>query len=628
MSEPDWVLAVDFGTSNTVAALADEGRAPRVLQVENAPTMPSAVFLSEDGTSWLVGQAAEGSALTDASRYEPNPKRRLGTGTVFLGGREFDVVEVIAVVLGRVFGEAARQKGGTAPAVLVLTHPAQWHGQRLERLVSAARRASPAGWPEPTFMTEPAAAARHMATGSLPPVCRIAVVDLGGGTCDVAVVDRDHDAFTVAGAPMGIDPLGGEDFDARLVAEVLSDLGNEELTRRLSAPETPADRASAITLRRNVRDAKHLLSQSPRAGVWVPPVPGPLPDGASVQVSRARFEELIAGGDQTSGVRDAAECAREAIAAAPAGQPVNGLFLVGGSSRIPMLGRLVAEATGKMPTEYGDPATAVAEGAASHALDQLRDPARKDSPPPPPPPLPPPPPPRPTPPPGAKRKTWLIPVGVIVGVIALVCVVALIAVLANGGGTPSGGGPTGGPDPKYTCADGTVVDTSSECPTSAPPPAAYKCWDGTAVDSLSSCSLPTGTAGLVWVFPTIDADTTTCSAIDAADVAAGAIEGYTCTLDGAKGSANFYRWSSRTTAAGYYDETGVQSTAWTGTSGASLGDVWILKDDSAPTPRQRFYVYSDAPFSAEFYMETDADVDAWMKVFSVRLPDAIYGTKA
>ena len=397
-----WVLCVDFGTSNTVAAVAEPGGRPRVLTVDGAHAVPSAVFLEDDGTpwgAWRVGRTAESSAAVDPTRYAATPKRQVLAGDIVLGGKAVPAHLAIAAVLHRVFAEAWRQHDGTAPAVLVLTHPARWRPDALGVLGQAARAAlAPmAGQVEPVLLAEPVAAAWH-ASGSrhLADRARVAVLDLGGGTCDVAVVDRTGDRFELASAPLGIDPLGGEDFDSRLVQAVLDDLGEPELSRRLMLPETPADRLAYLDLRRSCRGAKEELSHQVRAHVRVPAVAGALPAGASVQVSRPhRLEPLLTSdGPDRPGLDTAADLTRTALDQAPrTAMPVS-VFLVGGSSRIPLLGNLVHQRTGMVPLEHGDPGTAVAEGGAAVALAALHGqqvpvrplPAAAVAPPPPPPP--------------------------------------------------------------------------------------------------------------------------------------------------------------------------------------------------------------------------------------------------
>src|SRR5262249_50434008 len=105
------VLAVDFGTSNTVAALGVDGGAPRLVTIDGSPLVPSSVYLADDGTL-AVGRDADRQARLDPSRYEPNPKRRIDDGFVLLGATPLPVTTVIAQVLQPVVGEARPQLGG------------------------------------------------------------------------------------------------------------------------------------------------------------------------------------------------------------------------------------------------------------------------------------------------------------------------------------------------------------------------------------------------------------------------------------------------------------------------------------------------------------------------------------
>ena len=114
------MLGIDFGTSNTVAALAQPNRPPRVLSIDGAGWLPSAVYLDESG-QLVVGRDAERRARLAPERFEPNPKRRVDDGEVMLGDTVVPVVAVISAVLRRV-GEEARHDlrhdlPGHAPAV-------------------------------------------------------------------------------------------------------------------------------------------------------------------------------------------------------------------------------------------------------------------------------------------------------------------------------------------------------------------------------------------------------------------------------------------------------------------------------------------------------------------------------
>ena len=118
-------VAVDFGTSSTCAVLAVGPAAPRLVMVDGAALLPSAVYAAPDGRLF-VGQDAQRQAAIDPSRYEPHPKRHLDEGELLLGDRVVPVVEVVRAVLARMVDEARRAAGGVPVAHLVLTHPADW----------------------------------------------------------------------------------------------------------------------------------------------------------------------------------------------------------------------------------------------------------------------------------------------------------------------------------------------------------------------------------------------------------------------------------------------------------------------------------------------------------------------
>lgn len=376
MEHRPWALSVDYGTSNTVSAVVEPRRAPRMLQFNGSVSLPSAVYYDpESDRVWRVGKAAQQAGLDDPAHYEPTPKRAIPMGDVFLGGRVIAVRELIRATLTEVFREAWRQQDGMPPHLVLLTHPAAWPRASLDVLVSAARLALPDNGRNVPVMTtpEPVAAAWHASTSRrVPPQARIAVLDLGGGTCDIAVIDRHDRNYGLASRPLGADPLGGEDFDVRLLEAVLDDLGRPELHGRL-VNGNGHERAAYLDLRRACREAKEQLSEEVRTTVRVPVIPDLVPEGASVQVSRPHLLEplLLSGGPERPGLDTAADLTGIGLREAPATTDPTFVFLVGGSSRIPLLGRLVQERTGLEPLEHGDPGTAVAEGAASIAAGAL-----------------------------------------------------------------------------------------------------------------------------------------------------------------------------------------------------------------------------------------------------------------
>src|SRR2546422_492440 len=120
--------------------------------------MPSAVFASEDG-QLVVGRDAERRARLDPSRFEPNPKRRVGEGTLLLGDRAVTVTDALSAVLPPGAEETSRPLGGAKPHEVPLTHPAQWGPGRRNVLLAG----DPAPGPGPLAASAPAGVHRRPA---------------------------------------------------------------------------------------------------------------------------------------------------------------------------------------------------------------------------------------------------------------------------------------------------------------------------------------------------------------------------------------------------------------------------------------------------------------------------------
>ncbi|TCP53243.1 chaperone protein HscA [Tamaricihabitans halophyticus] len=366
-------VAVDFGTSSTCVAVSVRGQEPQAVVIDGAPLMSSAVYAAPDGTLF-VGQEAERQAAVDPSRYEPNPKRRIDEGELLLGDTVLQVTEVVRAVLRRAVDEARRVANNAEVDVLVLTHPADWGAIRGRVLRQAANGLGR----EITLVPEPVAAAVfHAATFapadgnehrtvevSAQPGETLAVLDLGGGTVDVSVVRRTDPRQDPAHARRGGfqvlatrgDPsFGGADIDQALLEHVGGTVAEADTAawRELVEGRELPDRRRRRVLRQDVRGAKETLSRHAYTDV---PMPPPFADA---HVTRVDLEELI-----TEPLSRAAELTVAAIdEAGLRPKQLTAIFLVGGSSRIPMIARLLHARTGVMPTTLDQPETVVARGA-------------------------------------------------------------------------------------------------------------------------------------------------------------------------------------------------------------------------------------------------------------------------
>jgi actin-like ATPase involved in cell morphogenesis len=346
-----WTLGIDFGTTFTVAAVAQEGSIrPVDFETDGSYRMASAVLLDDVG-NLAVGQSAVHQSIFHPDRFERTPKRMVGEGDLILGDRMVPVTVAVAAVLERAKAEGIREAGSPGPHRTVLTHPADWGSTRLDVLRQAAEAAE---LNHVELVPEPVAAAIELGARVLHPDQHVAVYDFGGGTFDVAVLRRTADGFEVAGPPGGRDPLGGEDIDQRIVDHLARGPVGEhpDWPKLLDPPDVQWGRHAAA-LRTEVRRAKEGLSTQTVWQMWVPGIE------RDVQLSRTDLEKLIH--DDVEATVDTTIETIKAAGLEPS--ELAGIYLVGGSSKIPLVAARLWSRTGIRPSVQGDPKTVVALGA-------------------------------------------------------------------------------------------------------------------------------------------------------------------------------------------------------------------------------------------------------------------------
>lgn len=321
-----YLLSVDLGTTFTAAATASGGEPAMVGLGNRALQIPSVLFLADEG--FVVGEAAERRGLVEPARVVREFKRRLGDHVpVLVAGSPYSADALMAQLLSWVVAQVS-ERMGEPPTGVVLTHPASWGPFKLEALnqVGVIADIGPTQW-----CAEPvAAAAQYAARVKIKPGDRLAVYDLGGGTFDICVLEKTETGFAMLGAPEGVEHLGGADFDEALFQLVRRGLGD-----RLAEadPDDPQTTSGLARLRRDCVEAKEALSSEVEVTVPVT-LPGV---GTSVRVTRAEFEGLIRPTLQQT--VDAMHRALRAAAVTPA--ELASIVLVGGSSRIPLVGEML-----------------------------------------------------------------------------------------------------------------------------------------------------------------------------------------------------------------------------------------------------------------------------------------------
>jgi len=323
---------VDVGTTYTAAAIWRDGRVESVPLGNRANAIPSVLFVRDDGTL-LIGEPAVLRGIAEPERQAREFKRRMGDEVPLLvGGAGFTAPELTARVLRWTVERVTEVQGGP-PGHVVLTHPAEWGSFRQGLLTEAARSA---GLTDVGLLPEPVAAATwYAAQERVEQDSLIGVYDFGGGTFDAAVVRKTGTGLELFGQAGGDDSIGGVDFDHALLRHVAGAAGVD-----LGAFDRadPVAATAVGQLFNAVVEAKEALSQDTEAVVPVV-LPG---FTGQVLVTRAEFEDLI-----RPAVRETVSVFSHVVRRSgvdPAA--LRTVLLVGGSSRIPLVGRLLSEELG------------------------------------------------------------------------------------------------------------------------------------------------------------------------------------------------------------------------------------------------------------------------------------------
>lgn len=379
-----WAIGIDFGTSRSAGAISEldlrrlapdpaTGKsiapimAPTVspLEIEGNRWIPSMVLRTEDG-QMVVGAAADNLAGVYPDRLERTPKRSLGTAApLLLGGEPIDPRDAVAAVMRMIVAEG-RLRQGEEPAGCVVTHPVRWAGVRRAALAEAAARA---GLRDVQMVEEPVAAAIHYASEHVELGAHVGVYDLGGGTFDTALLQRTDRGFEVVGVPGGDDNIGGENFDHRLFryfGSCLADVDADLWEQMMTSDDRKWKRA-ALDLLVQARRAKEALSSYTSTQVFVPVA------DRDIVVNRSQFEAMIIDDiERTVGLME-----DTVIDAGLRIDDLAAIFLVGGSSRVPLVAQMVTERFGARVITRDEPKGVVALGAARLAALRFLVPRRR-----------------------------------------------------------------------------------------------------------------------------------------------------------------------------------------------------------------------------------------------------------
>ncbi|MCL1845885.1 MAG: Hsp70 family protein [Defluviitaleaceae bacterium] len=352
-------LGIDLGTTNSAAIIYNDKKdSLDVVRLDGTDEiLPSAVCFHEDGV--IVGMEAKAGAIIYPESTVISVKRMMGGGEkINIGEIEKTPEEISAEILAKL-KKAAEEQAGEKFDEVVITHPAYFN----DRQIFATKQAGElAGFKNVYLLSEPLAAAieygyRQSYAQTL------LVYDLGGGTFDACVLrvsldEQGQEVFQEL-SDVGDMNLGGDDFDFELM-RWLKTKCEKESGVDFDALDMAERKRVTQKLKQEAELIKVKLSGANKATIRINPlvIIDGVPKNLNTEITREEFEAMIRKYVDRS--RDIIE---EALKRADvAADEVSKVVLVGGSTLIPMVKRMVAGFI-KEPYRATDPAKSVAMGA-------------------------------------------------------------------------------------------------------------------------------------------------------------------------------------------------------------------------------------------------------------------------
>ena len=383
MIEPS--IGIDLGTTNSAAATAVDGK-PRIIERRTGHRLLPSMVGFTPGNERVVGEAARFLAETHPENVAYATKRFMGQRwtpelasrmrnvlpfpivagpsedvRVKIAGRVLPVVQVAAMILSelRLDAEAFFNRPITRA---VLTVPANFNAAQRQATQEAARIA---GLDTLRLLNEPTAAALAygLTTGF---EGRGIILDLGGGTFDVSILEVNQGVFQVIGT--GGDPfLGGEDFDQLIVKWLLEQIKDPVLRERATYDRNALQKLKVVA--EHAKCTVSTLEEAPVAAVLMPDVQG---EGYRLEatLSRAFLEQLV-----EPLVQRCLDIIDRTLAEAKVKvESISQLMLVGGMTRMPIVRQRISDRFKREPAAGVSPDEAVALGAAvqAHELSEKK----------------------------------------------------------------------------------------------------------------------------------------------------------------------------------------------------------------------------------------------------------------
>ena len=366
------IIGIDLGTTNSCVSVFENNEPVVIANSEGKRTTPSVVAFV-DGGERKVGDPAKRQAITNPKKTIFSIKRFMGetydqvqkeiarvpysvvrgdnnTPRVDIDGRMYTPQEISAMILQKM-KKTAEDYLGQEVTEAVITVPAYFSDSQRQATKEAGQIA---GLDVKRIVNEPTAAALAYGVDKANKDMKIAVFDLGGGTFDISILEFGSGVFEVL-STNGDTHLGGDDFDHVIIEWLANEFKAEE------GIDLTQDPMALQRLKEAAEKAKIELSSSTTTEINLPYITavGGVPKHLVKTLTRAKFEQLADGLIQACKV----PCQNAMRDAGLSNSDIDEVILVGGSSRIPAVQKMVEDFFGKAPSKGVNPDEVVAIGA-------------------------------------------------------------------------------------------------------------------------------------------------------------------------------------------------------------------------------------------------------------------------
>jgi len=366
------IIGIDLGTTNSVVAIMEKGEVKIITNSEGGRTTPSVVAFTKDGDRF-VGQVAKRQSITNPENTIFSIKRFMGRrynevgeetkmvsykvirgpkddARIEVQGKQYSPPEISALILQKL-KESAEDYLGEKVTEAVITVPAYFNDAQRQATKDSGRIA---GLDVKRIINEPTAAALAYGLDKKQDQL-IAVYDFGGGTFDISILEIGENIVEVK-STNGDTHLGGDNIDQVLIDHIIAEFKKDQ------GIDLAKDKMVLQRLKEAAEKAKIELSTTQETEINLPFITADAsgPKHLIMKLTRAKFEQLIGFLVEKSldpckqAVRDAGIQVSD----------IKEVILVGGSTRIPMVQKLVKDYFGKEPNKSVNPDEVVAAGAA------------------------------------------------------------------------------------------------------------------------------------------------------------------------------------------------------------------------------------------------------------------------